>query len=187
MSHYHGDHVGNAAELANWLPIRHFIDHGPYSVELQPNRTAASFAYLQVRERAHAGVSKPGEKIPVAGLDVTVVSSAGNLLKTPLSGVPGAGVSNAACREFTPKRQDPTPENYESVGIVVRYGNFRLLDLSDLTWNQKNDLVCPNNLLGTFDVYQTTRHRVVRLSGVSSRGPCACRSDEQWPEEGRSS
>ena len=29
---------------------------------------------------------------------------------------------------------------------------------ADLTWNQENQLVCPNNLLGTFDVYDTTRH-----------------------------
>lgn len=158
VSHYHGDHVGNAAELANRLPIRHFIDHGAYSVELQPNRSAAFLAYLQVRERAHASVPKPGDKIPVAGLDVEVVSSAGELLKTALPGAPGSGAPNPACREFTPKAQDPTPENYESVGIVVRFGKFRLLDLADLTWNQENELVCPSNLLGTFDVYHTTRH-----------------------------
>jgi competence protein ComEC len=158
VSHYHGDHVGNAAELANRLPVRHFIDHGPYTVELQPNRSAAFVAYLDVRQKAHASVAKPGEKIPVEGLDVEVVSSAGELLKTPVPGAPGAGAPNQACREFTPKQQDPTPENYESVGIVVRFGKFRLLDLADLTWNQENQLVCPNNLLGTFDVYHTTRH-----------------------------
>jgi competence protein ComEC len=158
VSHYHGDHVGNAAELANRLPIRHFIDHGPYTVELQPSRSAAFVSYLQVREKAHASVAKAGDKIPVAGLDVEVVSSAGDLLKTPLPGVPGSGAPNPACSEFTPKDQDPTPENYESVGIVVRFGKFRLLDLADLTWNQENDLVCPKNLLGTFDVYHTTRH-----------------------------
>ena len=114
-------------------------------MELQPNRSAAFLAYIQVRERAHASVAKPGDKIPVAGLDVAVLSSAGDLLKTALPGVPGSGAPNPACAEFTPKVQDPTPENYESVGIVVRYGKFRLLDLADLTWNQENDLVCPNN------------------------------------------
>jgi beta-lactamase superfamily II metal-dependent hydrolase len=158
VSHYHADHVGNAAELANRLPIRHFIDHGPYTVELQPSRSTAFVSYLQVRQKAHVSVPKPGEEIPIVGLDVEVVSSAGELLKTPLPGVPGSGALNPACREFTPKDQDPTPENYESVGIVVRFGKFRLLDLADLTWNQENELVCPNNLLGTFDVYHTTRH-----------------------------
>jgi beta-lactamase superfamily II metal-dependent hydrolase len=38
ISHYHGDHVGNAAELTNRIPVRHFVDHGPFSVELQPGR-----------------------------------------------------------------------------------------------------------------------------------------------------
>src|ERR1700730_991432 len=45
VTHYHGDHAGNAAELANRIPIRHFIDHGPYTVELQPNRAAAFASY----------------------------------------------------------------------------------------------------------------------------------------------
>ncbi|MGE3844130.1 MAG: MBL fold metallo-hydrolase, partial [Vicinamibacterales bacterium] len=35
ITHYHGDQVGGAAELAARVPIRHFIDHGPYTVELQ--------------------------------------------------------------------------------------------------------------------------------------------------------
>src|SRR5438477_6212142 len=38
ITHYHGDHVGSAAELATRFPIRNFVDHGPYTVELQPNR-----------------------------------------------------------------------------------------------------------------------------------------------------
>jgi hypothetical protein len=32
------------------------------------------------------------------------------------------------------------------------------VDLGDLAWNQERDLVCPNNLLGTADVYLTTAH-----------------------------
>jgi len=158
ITHYHGDHVGNAAELANRIPIRHFVDHGPFSVELQPNRAAGFLAYMTVRDKGRAITAKPGDKIPVAGLDVEVVSSAGKLITTPLSGAPGAGATNPLCREAKLKDQDPTPENFESVGIVIRYGNFRLLDLGDLTWNQEHALACPANLLGTFDVFHTTRH-----------------------------
>ena len=29
VSHYHGDHSGNLAELAGKIPIRHLYDHGP--------------------------------------------------------------------------------------------------------------------------------------------------------------
>jgi len=158
ITHYHGDHAGNAAELASRLPIRHFVDHGPYTVELQPNRSGAFLSYQPVREKAHAITAKPGDKIPIAALDVQVVSSAGELITKPVQGAPGAGAPNPLCRDAKLKDQDPTPENFESIGVVVRYGSFRLLDLGDLTWNQEHDLVCPNNLLGTFDVFHTTRH-----------------------------
>ena len=158
ITHYHGDHVGNASELAARIPIRHFIDHGPYTVELQPNRVGGFASYQPVREKAHATTAKPGDRIPIAGLDVQVVSSAGQLIKKPVTGAPGAGVPNGLCSGAKLKEQDPTPENFESIGLVVRFGSFRLLDLGDLTWNQEHELVCPANLLGTFDVFHTTRH-----------------------------
>ena len=158
VTHYHGDHAGNAAELASRIPIRHFIDHGPYTVELQPNRSGAFVSYQPVREKAHAITAKPGDRIPIAGLDVQVASSAGELITKPMEGAPGAGAPNPLCRDAKLKEQDPTPENFESVGVVVRYNNFRLLDLADLTWNQEHELVCPNNLIGAFDVFHTTRH-----------------------------
>ena len=159
VSHYHGDHAGNAAALADKLPIRNYYDHGGWTVELQTNRAAAFNAYRPIREKAHVTVPKPGGKIPITGFEVTVVANAGELITSPLSGMPGAGAPNPLCREFAPKAQDPTPENYYAMGTVIKYGNFKMLDLSDLTWNQEKELVCPNNLIGAnFDVYNTTRH-----------------------------
>jgi beta-lactamase superfamily II metal-dependent hydrolase len=158
ITHFHGDHVGNAAELAHRLPIRHYVDHGAYTDEMQPGRDAAFLSYLPVREHAHVSVAKPGERIPVEGLDVQVVSSAGETIKEPMAGAPGAGAPNPLCRDAKLMEQDPTPENFESVGIVVRYGSFRLVDLGDLTWNQEHALACPNNLVGTMTVFHTTRH-----------------------------
>jgi beta-lactamase superfamily II metal-dependent hydrolase len=159
VSHYHGDHVGNAAGLADRLPIRNFYDHGGWTAELQTNRAAAFNLYNAVRQRAHVMVPKPGSKIPITGFDVTLVSSVGELITSPVPGMPGAGTPNSLCGEFVPKVLDPTPENYYTLGAVIQYGNFRMLDLADLNWNQEKELVCPNNLLGTsFDVYNTTRH-----------------------------
>src|ERR1700682_4925749 len=86
ITHYHGDHAGNAAELASRIPIRHFVDHGPYTVELQPNRAGAFLSYQPVREKAHTIVPKPGDRIPVAGLDVHVVSAAGHGRAQPARG-----------------------------------------------------------------------------------------------------
>ena len=158
LTHFHGDHAGNAAELAHRIPIRHFIDHGPYTVEMQAGRDAPMLAYMPIREHAHVTTAKPGDRIPIEGLDVQVVSSAGEVIKEPMAGVPGAGAPNSLCKGAQLKEQDATPENFESVGIVVRYGGFRLVDLGDLTWNQEHALACPNNLVGTMTVFHTTRH-----------------------------
>ena len=158
ITHYHGDHVGGAAELAAKVPIRHFIDHGPYTVELQPNRVAGFAAYKPVRDIARVTVPKPGDTIPLQGVDVQIVSASGSLITAHMSGAPGANLPNPFCRDARLKVPDPTPENLESLGLVLRFGRFRMLNLGDLTWNQEHRLVCPNNLLGTFDLFHTTRH-----------------------------
>jgi len=158
VSHYHGDHVGNAAELSRRFPIRHFWDHGGWTVEGQPNRRAAFDAYAAIRGTANVTVPKPGQKIPMSDIDVTVVSNVGEFIKTPLAGMPGAGAPNPLCSQWKPRVQDATPENAYAIGAVIKYGNFRMLDLSDVIWNQEKELVCPRNLLGTVDVYHTSRH-----------------------------
>jgi beta-lactamase superfamily II metal-dependent hydrolase len=158
ITHYHGDHVGGAADLAARVPIRHFYDHGPYTVELQPNRAAGFNSYKLVRDRARAIVPRPGDRLPLDGIDVHFVSASGELLRSPMTGVAGAGTANPFCKGGVLKTPDPTPENQESLGLVVKFGAFRLLNLGDLTWNQEQRLVCPNNLLGTVDVFHTTRH-----------------------------
>src|SRR4030081_2338125 len=94
ISHYHGDHAGNAAELASRIPIRHFVDHGPYTVELQPNRSGAFLAYQPVREKAHVVVPNPGNKSAFAGLEVGVVPAGGAVQTEPMTGAPGAGAPN---------------------------------------------------------------------------------------------
>ena len=37
---------------------------------------------------------------------------------------------------------DPT-ENARSLGTLITFGDFRLLDLGDLTWNKELELMCP--------------------------------------------
>ena len=73
-------------------------------------------------------------------------------------------IANPLCRDFVPQDDDPS-ENARSVGMMIGYGRFRLLDLGDLTWNKEHGLACPSNLLGTVDVYLTTHH------GTPSSGP----------------
>jgi competence protein ComEC len=156
VTHYHGDHVGGVAALFDKVPVRRVLDPGAFVPEQNGNREAGYVSYVPVRQNAHVSVAKPGMKIPVAGLDVHVVSSAGELLTSPLPGVRRS--TNSLCSNAQRKAQDNTPNNYESIGMVVEYGRFRYLDLADLTWNQEIELVCPANLLGTVSVYRTTRH-----------------------------
>ena len=156
ISHYHGDHVGGVAALADKVPIRRVLDPGAFADELNGNRGAGFISYLPVREKTHVTVPKPGMKIPVAGLDVNIVSSAGDLITSPVPGVRAA--ANPLCATAKEREQDNTPNNYESIGMTIDFGKFRYLDLADLTWNQEIQLVCPQNLLGTVRVYRTTRH-----------------------------
>lgn len=159
VTHYHADHVGGVPALAARVPIRTFVDHGP-TVEQGEQPAQLYQRYLAVRDRARHVLARPGDTLPVAGLDVRIVSAAGQVITTPL---PGAGQPNPLCRDYAPMDPDPT-ENARSVGVVVTFGRFRLLDLGDLTWNKEHDLVCPNNLLGTVDLYLTTHHGL-NLSG----------------------
>ena len=159
VTHYHADHVGGVPALAARVPIRTFVDHGP-TVEQGDQPALLYQAYLATRAKGRHVLARPGDTLPIAGLDVRVVSAAGDLITTPL---PGAGQPNTLCRDYTPGDPDPT-ENARSVGMVLTFGRFRMLDLGDLTWNKEHDLVCPNNLLGTVDVYLTTHHGL-NLSG----------------------
>ena len=154
-THWHGDHFGGMAELAARVPIRHFIDHGP---NVQPGAAADEFlrkTYPDLYARAKHTVVKPGNRISVAGLDVLVVASAGETIKTAL---PGAGRANSYCASFKPG--DNNAEDPMSVGTYVTFGQFRTIHLGDLTKNKEFELMCPNNRIGTVDVLLGLHHGV---------------------------
>jgi beta-lactamase superfamily II metal-dependent hydrolase len=154
-THYHVDHIGGMQELAKRIPIGTYIDHGPNS---EPKDQLANFTaiYEQVRGTAKHLVVKPGDRIPITGLDWRIVTSAGQVLKAPL---PGGGRPNPACATFEKRPEPATPDdNAASVGSVVTYGQFRLIDLGDLLWNREGELMCPNNPVGTVDLFMVTHH-----------------------------
>ena len=153
VTHYHTDHVGGVPELAMRMPIRTFVDHG-LTVEHGDAPDKLFRAYEETRAKGRHLQVKPGDTIPIAGLDVQVVAAGGEPIAKPLA---GAGAANPLCAAFKPKDADPT-ENAQSVGTIMTFGRFRMIDLGDLTWNKEHDLVCPNNRLGTVDVYLTTHH-----------------------------
>jgi len=152
-THWHGDHFGGMAELASKVSVREFIDHGP---NVQPGAAADEFlmkTYPQLYAKGKHTVAKPGDKIGIAGLDVRVVTSAGETIKTAL---PGGGASNPYCADF--KAGDNNAEDPQSVGVRVTYGRFRTLHLGDLTKNKEFELMCPTNRIGTIDVLLGLHH-----------------------------
>jgi beta-lactamase superfamily II metal-dependent hydrolase len=154
-THWHGDHFGGMTELAARVPIRNFIDHGP---NVQPGAAADEFLqkmYPQLFAKAKHTVATPGMKIPVAGLEVLVVTSAGETIKAAL---PGAGGANSYCASFKPGENNA--EDPMSVGTHVTFGKFRTIHLGDLTKNKEFELMCPNNRIGTVDVLLGLHHGV---------------------------
>ena len=162
-THYHIDHIGGLQELVKQIPVGTFVDHGP-TVEgpVVPNQREQvpgfQAAYAELWGRVKHLVVKPGDTLPIRGLEWRIVASAGAALKAPLAKASGAGRPNPACAQTQPKEITTDPENGQSVGSVITFGQFRVADFGDLLWNKEIELMCPNNLLGTVDLFMVTNH-----------------------------
>jgi competence protein ComEC len=157
-SHYDGDHVANMTAAAARVPMKNFYDHGDPAVKDQ--RTAQSVKeYLAVAAKGKRTVVKPGDKIPFKGIDVLVVTAAGKHITTP---VKGGGAPNPYCKNTQPMKwtnlDEDNSENGNAVGLLFTYGKFRMLDLADLTWNREMELMCPNNPIGSVDLFMVSHH-----------------------------
>ncbi len=164
ISHYDIDHVGDVAALAAAFPVKRVVDNG----SLQTSGKGAEGRY-KIFAAARDGMDhmsvKAGDKIPIKGLDVTVVQAAAKGIHTAL---PGAGAANPACAGTPPKPEITGDlEDNMSIGLLFTLGRFRMLDLADLEAFYQYKLVCPNNLIGTVDVYHVSVHGQEKgMSGV---------------------
>jgi competence protein ComEC len=145
VTHYHDDHVGGVPNLLQVLKVSSALDYGGK----YPDEYAAAVSKIP----SHRAVT-PGEKIPIKGLDITVVTAAGKHIDRP-------GIPNPNCAGIEPHPEgagDETGENPQAVGVMIELGKFRFGDFSDITWNKELALLCPENKAGKLDLYLATHH-----------------------------
>ena len=141
LTHFHADHDGGVVELAQLMPIGTFVDHGTVNADAERvEGTLKAFdRYAAVRAKGRHLEPAPGARLPLTGVEVTIVSAAGATIAKPL---PGAGTPTAGCAASPPAAQEPT-ENPRSTGFQLRFGRFRALDVGDFSGPPLYALACP--------------------------------------------
>jgi competence protein ComEC len=153
VTHYHRDHVGGVPQLAARMKIGTFVDHGPNMQDVKEPREDFA-AYLKVVGNSDRMIVKPGDTIPVKGITVQVLSSAGEHITSALA---GAGEANSNCGADPEPASDPG-ENARSLGTLITYKKFRFIDLGDLTRKKELEIFCPRNLVGSVDLFLVSHH-----------------------------
>ena len=160
VTHWHGDHVGGLAPLAQRMQVGHYYDHGFPAGDASDIDRVVKSAYLEATHSAstvlHAGDEIHLRQVPgTPPVSLRVITADGIVL--------GEAAGSPQTRPCTARPAhaaipDDTSDNFRSVGLRLSYGGFDFVDLGDLTWNVEHKLACPKSLLGVVDVYQVTHH-----------------------------
>jgi competence protein ComEC len=156
VTHYDVDHSGNVPGVAEKIPTKLFVDHGPWLENptlgaMNKNAGDAYLAYVAGKQRTSV---KPGDVIPFKDVKITVLTSNEEVLTKPLS---GGGKPNASCpAELLPPTKGD--DNASSIGTLWEFGKFRMADFADLLQWVEMKLMCPTNPVGTVNLLMGSHH-----------------------------
>jgi len=160
-THYDADHSGNIAALDARIPGKVFIDHGDISSEVRSDRHYQSYiAAIGDRDRM---IVKPGDVLPLRGVHVQVLTSAGQVISKPLA---GGDQPNPLCAGLSEPETRDSDDNAYSVGLLYEFGDFRMVDLADALQFIEFRLMCSTNPIGTVDLFMVSHHGLARSNGA---------------------
>lgn len=154
VSHWHLDHYGNHAALADKIKIHNFWDRGiPDSLQ-EDNKFVERIVQYRAASQNQSKAVKPGDTFtlesPGLPLNLKVVTASGDV-------IPNEGPANPHAGLHKPQADDPT-DNAKSVSALFTFGKFKFLTCGDLTWNTEAKLMTPNNPVGQVDMFMVTHH-----------------------------